>query len=168
MSLKVELVYDRDCPNVAPARTNLIRAFAEVGMPAKWTEWEQSSPEAPGHVRGFGSPTVLVEGSDVAGAQPVEGLAFCRLYDGGDESRGVPQVKLIASALAYATERRTANIALTSRKGGRSWGTTALLLPGIVVALLPTLTCPCAGPLTQACCLPSAWDSLARRPTCCP
>jgi hypothetical protein len=34
--------------------------------------------ETPARLRGFGSPTVLVEGMDVAGAQPVEGLPSCR------------------------------------------------------------------------------------------
>jgi len=86
VTLKVELVYDKDCPNVAATRTNLLRAFAEAGVSAKWTEWEASCPETPARLRGFGSPTVLVEGMDVAGAQPVEGLTSCRLY----ERRGVP------------------------------------------------------------------------------
>jgi mercuric ion transport protein len=88
VTLKVELVYDKDCPNVAATRTNLLRAFAEGGVSAKWTEWEASCPETPARPRGFGSPTVLVEGMDVAGAQPVEGLTSCRLY----ERRGVPPV----------------------------------------------------------------------------
>ena len=60
MTLKVELVYDKDCPNVAEARHNLLRAFAEAGTPARWTEWDQSRPETPARLRGFGSPTVLV------------------------------------------------------------------------------------------------------------
>jgi hypothetical protein len=80
MSLTVELVYDKDCPHVAATRATLRRAFEAAGVPAKWTEWEQSSSDTPAHLRGFGSPTVLVEGHDVAGAQPVEGLACCRLY----------------------------------------------------------------------------------------
>lgn len=150
MSPTVELVYDKDCPNVAAARANLLRAFAEVGMPARWTEWEQSSPEAPARLRGFGSPTVLVEGHDVAGAQPVEGLAACRLYDAADGRRGVPPVKQIASALARAMERSAANVAGTSRKDGRSWWTAALVLPGIVVGLLPNLTCPLCWPAYAA------------------
>ena len=50
MSLTVELVYDKDCPHVAATRANLLRAFEAAGVPAMWTEWEQSSPEAPGHL----------------------------------------------------------------------------------------------------------------------
>jgi len=146
MSLAVELVYERDCPNVAAARANLLRAFAEAGVPAMWTEWEQSSSETPAGLRGFGSPTVLVEGNDVAGAQPVEGLAFCRLYDGDDDRRGAPPVKLIAGALARATVRSAATVTFPLSRARRSWWTTALVLPGIVVALLPNLTCPLCWP----------------------
>ena len=150
MSLTVELVYGKDCPNVAATRANLLRAFAEVGMPARWTEWEESCPETPAHLRGFGSPTMLVEGKDVAGALPVEGLESCRLYDGGDEERGVPPVELIVSALARAMERGAANVAGTSRKGRRSRWTAALVVPGIVVGLLPNLTCPLCWPAYAA------------------
>ena len=109
MSPTVELVYDKDCPNVAAARANLRRAFAEVGIPARWTEWEQSRRETPARLRGFGSPTVLVEGHDVVGAHPVEGLVACRLYDTADRRSGVPPVGLIARALSEAQNQIASN-----------------------------------------------------------
>ena len=34
----VELLYDKECPNVAEARANLKRAFATVGLSPSWTE----------------------------------------------------------------------------------------------------------------------------------
>ena len=37
--MKVELIYDSDCPNVAEARANLLQAFAATHLDAKWTEW---------------------------------------------------------------------------------------------------------------------------------
>jgi len=146
MSLTVELVYDKDCPHVAAARANLLRAFEAAGVPAMWTEWEQSSPEAPGQLRGFGSPTVLVEGSDVAGAQPVEGLACCRLYEREDGRGGVPPVGLIAGALSHAKERTIANLSVASGSGRRASWASVLVVPGIVAALLPSLTCPLCWP----------------------
>ena len=146
MSLTVELVYDKDCPHVAATRANLLRAFEAAGVPAMWTEWEQSSPEAPGHLRGFGSPTVLVEGSDVAGAQPVEGLACCRLYEREDGRGGVPPVGLIAGALSHAKERTIANLSAASGSGRRASWASVLVVPGIVAALLPNLTCPLCWP----------------------
>jgi len=115
-------------------------------VPAMWTEWDQSSPEAPGHLRGFGSPTVLVEGSDVAGAQPVEGLACCRLYEREDGRGGVPPVGLIAGALSHAKERTIANLSAASGSGRRASWASVLVVPGIVAALLPSLTCPLCWP----------------------
>jgi len=58
--MKVELIYDADCPNVAETRANMLQAFAAAGLNAKWTEWERSSPSSPAYVADFGSPTVLV------------------------------------------------------------------------------------------------------------
>jgi len=97
---RVELVYDADCPNVRDARGALLMAFVEARLPPSWTEWDRKSPECPAYARRYGSPAVLVEGSDVAGARPVEGSDCCRLYDHGPAGlRGVPPVKLIAAAL---------------------------------------------------------------------
>ena len=120
MTFTVELVYDKDCPHVGAARANLLRAFEAAGVPAKWAEWEQSSADTPAHLRGFGSPTVLVEGHDVAGAQPVEGLACCRLYETDDGRGGVPPVGLIAGALSRTKERIIPNLSAASGGGGRA------------------------------------------------
>jgi hypothetical protein len=63
----VDLVYDPDCPNVSLARTNLMRAFSRAGMQPQWSEHRIGDRNAPERVRGYGSPTVLVDGRDVAG-----------------------------------------------------------------------------------------------------
>ena len=55
MMVAVELVYDKDCPNVGEARASLRQALTEVGLPAEWTEWEASSPSTPAHGRRLGS-----------------------------------------------------------------------------------------------------------------
>ena len=34
--LRVELVYEKTCPNIEAARAQLTRAFAEAGMPPHW------------------------------------------------------------------------------------------------------------------------------------
>jgi hypothetical protein len=64
--MKVEFIYDPDCPNVAEARAHLLRAFAEAGISPRWVEWSRDSAEAPVYARAFGSPTLLVNGHDVA------------------------------------------------------------------------------------------------------
>ena len=40
----VELIYDGNCPNVAEARAELMRAFSEAGVPARWVEWNRADP----------------------------------------------------------------------------------------------------------------------------
>ncbi|MEX1096136.1 MAG: MerC domain-containing protein [Planctomycetales bacterium] len=132
--MKVELIYDSDCPNVEEAKRQLRRALAEAGRPAEWTEWERSDPGSPPHVRGYGSPTILVDGGDVAGATPSNGAACCRLYsDGSGRLRGVPTVETIASAI----------MAHETRRGSRSW---LASLPAVFMAVLPSVTCPACWP----------------------
>jgi hypothetical protein len=41
-----------------------------VGAPPRWTEYEAGDPELTPGARGLGSPTILVDGRDVAGACP--------------------------------------------------------------------------------------------------
>ena len=135
----VELIYDRDCPNVAEVRAHLLKAFAGLGQTPRWTEHLIGDPDAPEYARGFGSPTILVDARDVAGAAPA-GETCCRLYsnDSGGLSP-VPPISQIAAALAAAVAAR--------RPGGMSrWRSSAAVLPGIAVALLPKLACPACWP----------------------
>ena len=101
-AVAVELVYDKDCPNVGATRANLRAALRQLGIPDRWTEWETSSPGTPEPLRKLGSPTVLVNGRDAAGTTAAGG-ACCRLYEteGGRQS-GVPPADLIEKALAEA------------------------------------------------------------------
>ena len=126
--MTVELIYINDCPNVAMARTHLMRAFARAELPPRWTEWESGSAGTPAHARGYASPTILVDGKDVAGAEPSDDASCCRLYaDSAGGSVGAPEVEAIAVALLNAQK---------SRRG--PWGWLAIM-PGIGVALLPKI-----------------------------
>jgi mercuric ion transport protein len=134
----VELLYAANCPNVGEARSTLTGALAEAGLPPSWKERELSSPETPPHARGFGSPTVLVDGRDVAGAEPGD-AACCRLYQAGDgRCSGVPPSELIVRALVTATTAQRPTRGMPAR--------TLLVLPGAVLALVPSLTCPACWP----------------------
>ena len=95
--MKIELIYFDGCPNADKARKNLKKAFEEGGIDAGWTEWEQKNPKAPAYVRQYGSPTILVDGKDIAGMPDGSGAPSCRLYDGG-----APSVALIKSRLSAA------------------------------------------------------------------
>jgi hypothetical protein len=100
MKCHIELVYDADCPNVEEARAALRQACAQAAVSAVWVEWDRKAPGSPAYVRGYGSPTILVNGRDVAGAPPGEGADCCRVYpDGEGGFRRVPPGAQIAAAL---------------------------------------------------------------------
>jgi len=97
---KVELIYDADCPNVTAARTALEQACGALGLPPEWTEWERSDPKAPGYAARLGSPTVLVDGQDVAGPGGSGDGKCCRVYTGPDgQVLGAPPVESIVEVL---------------------------------------------------------------------
>ncbi len=97
----VDLVYDADCPHISLARANLASALAECGFEPRWQEHVIGDPDAPPRVRGFGSPTILVDGVDVAGSEP-GAEACCRIYNTERGTTGAPSVELIARALRTA------------------------------------------------------------------
>jgi hypothetical protein len=136
----VELIYDADCPNVLSARSRLIEAFTRTGISARWREWERSSPDAPDYARAYGSPTILVEGKDIAGVAPSAGVRACRVYSDarGNLSR-TPSFEAISLALSDASRRK--NVA------AGHWKPLAASFPAVGTALLPKLTCPLCFPL---------------------
>ena len=94
----VELVYAGDCPHVEDARAQLLRAFARAKVPPRFREWRADDPASPERVRGYGSPTILVDGRDIARADKGN-AASCRLYRQPDGSMGgVPSLEMITDA----------------------------------------------------------------------
>lgn len=136
---EVVLVYDRGCPSVKGARTNLMRAFSMAGLPAAWREVDRDGDDVPSAWKRLGSPTILVDGVDVAPAPASEG-ASCRLYvtDGG--LTGAPPVERIVAAL------RGAKAPAPLVPGRPAFGPFVAALPGVGVAMLPKLACPACWP----------------------
>jgi len=130
----VELLFFPDCPNVPAAREQLRRAFEAIGAPPRWTEVDVSSDGAPLHTRGYGSPSILVDGKDVTGAAPGGGSS-CRIYAGSDV-RGVPPLDSIVAAL------RASQPAPPSA-GAAS---TLAVVPGALLSVLPVVSCPSCWP----------------------
>ncbi len=132
--MNVELIYDADCPNAAAARALLGDAFAATGIPARWKEWERGSPESPGYAREYGSPTILVNGRDIAPATQVSGAGACRVYaDTAGRLSGVPTAQEVQAAL------RGSSVATPFTR-------TLPTLPAVGIALLPKLTCAACWP----------------------
>ncbi|MGE0560154.1 MAG: hypothetical protein AB7E73_12475 [Burkholderiales bacterium] len=142
--MKVELIYDADCPNVERARALLIRAFTGTGVSARWLEWERTAAGSPEYAKTFGSPTILIDGKDVAETSDVSGSGACRVYsDGTGRLSGIPPLEAVASALLAKAAP------VTPSTPGR-WQTLVAASPALGVALLPKLVCPLCFPAYAA------------------
>lgn len=147
MTTRVELRYDRDCPNVGLARTHLVRAFVSAVLSPHWRESRCAHSQGHELVRTYGSPTILVDGQDVAPL--TNGASCCRLYAQPDGSiRGVPSVEAIRTALTSGGEE------------GRTWTSIGLWLPARDIAALPKLICPARPPIRP-------WLVRSACPVCC-
>ncbi|RJP21195.1 MAG: hypothetical protein C4529_08000 [Deltaproteobacteria bacterium] len=139
---RVELIYDTDCPNVQRARKAMLEGFSLAGLQPSWTEWERKSPESPAYVRGYGSPTILVDGRDVAGVAPGDGESSCRLYrNGSGRLEGVPPIEQIRDAF-----RACGNPSQVGARSSTGWQSSLATVPGIAFAFLPKLACPACWP----------------------
>ncbi len=96
--VKIELIFDADCPNVPQAREVLLRALKKLDMDCLWQEWERSDSACPGYARSYGSPTILVNEKDVSQSSHNES-ACCRVYLENTEFKGCPSVDDVVSAL---------------------------------------------------------------------
>lgn len=137
MSRKVEFIYDQDCPNVGAARAALMEAFSISGVIPKWQEWDRNSDASPKYARDFGSPTILVDGQDIAGGS-ASGANSCRVYTVNGQLTGIPAVGLIAEKLSPNVIKK------------RSFGGAFAAFPAIGIAVLPKLTCAACWPAYAA------------------
>lgn len=78
------------CPLADPARENLKLALSETGIDS-FEEVDILSNDSPEDLRGWGSPTILVDGVDVTGV-PKGNSVSCRVYP---FEGGVPDVQSI-------------------------------------------------------------------------
>ena len=110
LKLQIELVYDPGCPNVGQARAILTECCREADIPAVWTEWDSEDPDCPPYARNLGSPSVLVNGEDVAPGphpwaerEPGHGPR-CRVYRDGDSIVRAPPKARVAAAIERAMQ----------------------------------------------------------------
>ena len=148
----VELLYFPGCPNLPAAREQLRRALDEIGRRSEWIERDVTAPDAPAHVRGHGSPTILVDGKDVTGAEPAGGSS-CRVYLGSDV-RGVPPLEVIKVALRPSGSASSPPTAGAGTDAGADAGSdagangaVAAIFPPGKTATLPAVHEPTAIPM---------------------
>lgn len=124
MSRKIRLLYFEDCPNVEQARENLREALSHAGLAQRWDETDIRSSDCPDRWKGFPSPTVLVDGTDiVSGAEAQSGSSSCR-------TGGAPTWEQIGTALA----------------ADKSWYAGLTALPAAAAGVLPASICPACYP----------------------
>ena len=100
--MKVQLLYFAGCPHVDEARDVLRSALAACGAgDLTVEEVDVQACTTPQQLRSWGSPTILVDGTDLAGADGPTGLG-CRLYPRGTSVAGVPSEELICATLRQA------------------------------------------------------------------
>lgn len=133
----VDFVYFSGCPNIEHARARLNDAFTAIGAEPSWLEWDVSDSATPEEFRRFGSPTILINGRDVAGDGP-DASGGCRLYHGAGGLTGAPPFELILEALRKTT---VGEVILTA-PAAPSWRRLLAVLPSLGVAAVPVGTCP--------------------------
>jgi hypothetical protein len=80
--VRVQLLFVPDCPHVESARAAVLRCLGALKLKVDVEEIDLASPMTDDHLRGWGSPTILVNGRDVGGrTEPSQG-PNCRLYPG--------------------------------------------------------------------------------------
>jgi hypothetical protein len=105
--MKVEILHLADCPYHPAAITLVKDVLTAQGVAAEITEVLVSDERMACELRFPGSPTIRINGRDVA--EPSENAAFalnCRLYPGSLRI-GLPPVELVRRAVAAARERDT-------------------------------------------------------------
>jgi hypothetical protein len=75
---EIDLVFFEGCPNADQARRNIRDALRASGSQPLWREWDLSVAATPSRFRGFGSPSVLVDGDDVTGPSGANAAMACR------------------------------------------------------------------------------------------
>lgn len=104
--MKIELIYDKSCPNVDLARESLKQAMEKAELKLNWLEWDQSDMDAPDYTKNFGSPTILINGQDVMISES-SSKPCCRIYpDGQDGFEKAPPVRIIIESLQGAMKKQ--------------------------------------------------------------
>lgn len=103
--MRVQLLSFPGCPNVEATREAVRQALIASGLPPRFEEVDVTAAATPDSLKAWGSPTVLIEGRDIAGEEPTG--PCCRLYDSDGPRRGVPPDAMILEAIREAADGRS-------------------------------------------------------------
>ena len=82
--IRIQFLFYKGCPWADDARESLEEALSECGL-STYEDIDIFDPKTPNELRDWGSPTILVNGEDVAG-DPKGRNSPCRLYPDGQPS----------------------------------------------------------------------------------
>jgi hypothetical protein len=92
--MQIDFLYFEGCPHAASARERLRDALSAMGAAVQWNEWDTGSDSTPEPLKGYASPTILINGVDVERKAPTSG-AGCAVGGG-------PSLEALGAALAAA------------------------------------------------------------------
>ena len=99
--MRIQLLTFPGCSNATASRELVQRVLDSENVHGEIEEVNTAAPETAAELRGWGSPTILVDGIDIEG-QSCLGSMSCRLYRGPSGAvQGIPT----ESALRAAIER---------------------------------------------------------------
>jgi len=104
--LKVEVLYVADCPSHGPTVRLLRDVLAAEGVQAEVAEVLVVDARMASELKFSGSPTIRINGQDIAAEAPKSGTLACRLYPGSPQI-GVPPMELVRRAVVKAREGGT-------------------------------------------------------------
>ena len=102
--MKVEVLYVADCPSHAPAVRLLQEVLAAEGVQADVEEVLVADAQMASELEFLGSPTIRINGLDIAPTSVNCGTLACRLYPGSPQV-GVPAMEMIRRAVVKAREK---------------------------------------------------------------
>jgi hypothetical protein len=108
--MNIRFLYFADCPNSGPTLANLRQALLELGLEAQPRLVRIDSAEEAATTLFLGSPSILIDGVDLATGQAPrenEGSYACRVYDVDGRETGILPVPFIRRRLEAALEPRS-------------------------------------------------------------
>lgn len=100
--MKIEVLYVSDCPHYPAAMAELKSVLAVEGVAAPISEVLVANPRMAEALKFRGSPTIRINGRDIAGESEAQHFAVsCRLYP-GEKLPGVPPTEMIHRAVRAA------------------------------------------------------------------
>jgi len=98
--MKIEILYFEGCPNHEPASLAVREILDELGIDAEIGHIDVADEAAAAEQRFFGSPTIRVDGEDVAPGESAGGYNVgCRVYQTTSGLAGVPDKDVIRAAI---------------------------------------------------------------------